>query len=67
MFEVNSKDTRTMSMTLIWCLYCLLSKDFAHSSGVSIGNFEQVSVGSVDKLQNGIYFGPELTCNFELR
>ena len=58
MFEVNSKDNRTTSMTLIWCLYCQLSIDLTDSAGVSIGGFEQVKAGSVDKLQNRIYFGP---------
>ena len=39
-----------MSMTLIGCLYSSLSTDFTHSSGVSIGDFEQVNAGSVDEL-----------------
>ena len=47
-----------MSMTLIWCLYCWLTTDLTHSSGISIGDFEQVNAGSVDELSNGIYFGP---------
>ena len=37
-------------LTLIWCLYCQLSADFTHSSGYSIGDFEQVNAGSVDEL-----------------
>ena len=29
------------------------------SFGASIGDFKQVNVGSVNQLQNGIYFGSE--------
>ena len=43
-------------LTLFWFLYCQLSTDLAYSSGVSVGDFEQVNAGSVDELQNGIYF-----------
>ena len=49
-FENNSWDTRTTSMTLIWCLYCYLSTDFTHLVGVSIGDFKQVNAGLVDEL-----------------
>ena len=38
------------SMTLFWCLYCQLSTDLAHSSGVSEGDFDRVNAGSVDEL-----------------
>ena len=59
MFRVESKDTRMTSMTLFWCLYCYLSTDLAHSSSVSVSGFDRVNDGSVDELQNGIYFEPD--------
>ena len=37
-------------LTLFWFLYCLVSTDLAHSSGVSVGGFERVNAGSVDEL-----------------
>ena len=49
-FRVKSKDTRMTSMTLFWCLYCWLSTDLAHSSGVSVSDFDRVNDGSVDEL-----------------
>ena len=50
MFRVKSRDTRTTSMTFVWCLYCYFSTDFAHSSSVSITDFDRVNDGSVDEL-----------------
>ena len=49
-FRVKRKGTRMTSLTLLWCLYCELSTDLAHSSGVSVGYFDCVNAGSVDKL-----------------
>ena len=47
------------SMILFWCLYCLLSADLAHTSGVSVSDFDRVSAGSLDKLSSGICFEPD--------
>ena len=33
--------------------------DFTYSFGVSTSDIEQANAGSVDELQNGIYFGQE--------
>ena len=44
---VPNKDTRFMSMLSFRCLYCELWPDFAHCSGLSIVDFEQVSAGWV--------------------
>ena len=49
-FGVKSKDSRMTSMTLFWCLYCLLSTDLAHASGVSVNDFDRVNAGSLDEL-----------------
>ena len=54
MFKVNNKETRTMSMTSFWFLYCLLWIYFTHCSSVSIVDFEQVNVGWEGK----VYLGP---------
>ena len=43
MFKVNSKDTRTTSLTWLWCFYCQLWTYFTHFSSVSVVNFEQVA------------------------
>ena len=51
MFEVNNKDTRTMSMTSFWCLYCLLWIYFQPFSRVSIVNFEH-EIASWKRLWN---------------
>ena len=59
MLESNSKGIRTTLMRLIWCLYFWLSIDFTQSSDASIGDFELVSVDSVDEMKNGTYFGPQ--------
>ena len=34
MFKVNDKDTRTISMTSLWCFYCWLRTYFTPSSSV---------------------------------
>ena len=44
LFKVNKRNTRTTSMTF-WCRYCELLIDFPYSSGVSMGDFEQVNAG----------------------
>ena len=50
MVRVKSKDTRMTSITLFWCHYCYLSTGLAHSSGVSLSDFDRVDAGSVDEL-----------------
>ena len=50
MFRVKRKDTRMTSLTLFWFLYCSLSTDLAHSSDVSVGNFERVNADLIDEL-----------------
>ena len=56
MSQVLSSPLATINGTF-WCIYCQLSIDFTHSFGVSTGDIEQLNTGSVDELQNGIYFG----------
>ena len=45
MFKVNSKNTRTVSLTSFWCFHCELWKYFIPSSSVFVFDFEQVNVG----------------------
>ena len=44
LFKIKNTDTRTMSMTSFWCLYCQLWTDFTHCSDIFIFNFEQVNI-----------------------
>ena len=44
MFKSNNKNTRTTSMTSLWCFYCQLWTYIIPFSGVSIYDFEQVTV-----------------------
>ena len=48
-----------MTMTLFWCLCCLLSTDLAHTFGISISDFDRVNAGSLDELWSGICFEPD--------
>ena len=68
LFEVNNKSDKNTRARCEMCLkltvrapepLLLTFSSFTHSSGVFIGDFEQVNIGSVDELQNGIYFEPE--------
>ena len=40
---MNNKDTRTTSLTSLWCLYCSLRTYFTPCSSVFIVNFEHIS------------------------
>ena len=67
MFKVNTKDTRTTSMTSFWCLYWQLRTDFGHCSGGSIDGFEHVNAGWILTITNkGGYIitdvAPNLLC-----
>ena len=42
LLKVNTKDTRTTSLTSFWCLHYKFWTDVTHCSGVSILDFEQV-------------------------
>ena len=44
MFKDYNKDTRTISMTSFWCLYCWLWTYFTSFSSVSIIDLERVNV-----------------------
>ena len=44
MFKVNSKDTRSTSLTQFWRLYCFLWTYVATFSSFPIVDFEQVKV-----------------------
>ena len=47
MFKVNNKNTRTMSLTSFWWIYCYLWTYFITFSSASIVDFEQVNVSRV--------------------
>ena len=60
LFKVNDRNTKNTRARCGMCLKLTVkTPDFTHSSGVSIGKFEQVNADSVDELQNKIYFKPE--------
>ena len=42
-FKPNNKDTRTTSMSSIWCLYGYLWKNSTYYSGAPIFDFEKVT------------------------
>ena len=44
MFKVNNKDTRTILLASLRCLYCQLWTNFMHSTGVSVVDFGQLHV-----------------------
>ena len=44
MFKVNNKNTRTMSVTSLWCFYCELSIYFKSFSSAFIVDSEQLNV-----------------------
>ena len=43
LLRVHNKDTRTMSVTSFWCLFCQLWTDFTHCSGVSINSWNCIN------------------------
>ena len=49
-FKCNNKNTRTTSLTLFWCLYCWLRRDFTGCSDVCIVDFKQVNAAWVVKI-----------------
>ena len=52
LFKVINRDTRIISVTSLWCLYCWLWTYFTHSSVVSIVDTDKpVSVGLLSTLE----------------
>ena len=43
MFKFNNRDTRTMPLTLFWCLECQLWTYLTHFSSVSVIEFDEVN------------------------
>ena len=49
-FKCSNKNTRTTSLTLFWCLYCWLQRDFTGCFDVCIVDFKQVNAAWVVKI-----------------
>ena len=56
MVGAGDEDTTTMSMTLLWCLYCLLWTYFALFCAVSVFGFGHVGVCGVLFVVNTYFY-----------